>query len=46
LEDRIRASVAALAALTDPAEREAKLSEFVRIQALRNALRAELQRVV
>jgi hypothetical protein len=46
LEDRIRASVAALSALTDPADREAKLSEFVRIQALRNALRAELQRVV
>ena len=46
LEDRIRESVAELSALTDPEAREAKLAEFMRIQALRNALRAELQRVV
>jgi hypothetical protein len=46
LEDRIREAVAELAQLTEPEAREVKLAEFMRIQTLRNALRAELQRVV
>jgi DNA primase len=46
LEDRIREAVAELAQLTEPEAREVKLAEFIRIQTLRNALRAELQRVV
>ncbi|MGA1397889.1 MAG: hypothetical protein ACO31K_04485, partial [Schleiferiaceae bacterium] len=46
LEDRIREALAELGTLTDPDARDAKMQEFMRIQALRNALRAELQRVV
>jgi hypothetical protein len=46
LEDRIKELVVELGALTDEAERQAKMTEFMNIQAMRNALRAELQRVV
>ena len=46
LEDRIQELVRELAELTEEADRQAKMTEFMNIQALRNALRAELQRVV
>ena len=46
LEDRIKELIVELGALTDEVERQAKMTEFMNIQAMRNALRAELQRVV
>jgi DNA primase len=46
LEDRIKELIVELGALTDEAERQLKMTEFMNIQAMRNALRAELQRVV
>jgi hypothetical protein len=46
LEDRIKELVVELGVLTDESERQAKMTEFMNIQAMRNALRAELQRVV
>jgi len=46
LEERIKELVVELGTLTDEADRQAKMTEFMNIQAMRNALRAELQRVV
>jgi DNA primase len=46
LEDRIKELIVELGALTDEVERQAKMTDFMNIQAMRNALRAELQRVV
>ena len=46
LEDRIKTALVELSTLTDEDARDAKLVEFMRIQTLRNSLRAELQRVV
>jgi hypothetical protein len=46
LEERIKVLVSELSALSVESDREAKMAEFMNIQAMRNALRAELQRVV
>jgi len=46
LEDRIKNALVELSTLTEADARDAKLVEFMRIQTLRNSLRAELQRVV
>jgi hypothetical protein len=46
LEDRIKNALVELSTLTEADARDAKLVDFMRIQTLRNSLRAELQRVV
>ena len=46
LEDRIKTALVELSTLSDADARDAKMLEFMRIQTLRNSLRAELQRVV